>query len=69
MAMKFENAVLSYATREFQTDTAISCGKNTTASNRELTPWDGGETEPVDELDLAVADGGTVCNHPPAFPF
>lgn len=67
MAMKFENAVLSYATREFQTDAAISSARNASTANKELMPWDGGDANAVDHLDLG--DGGTVRPYFPLFIF
>lgn len=54
--MKCKNADLTYPTREFATDTAISSSRGGGMRDKELTPWECTDDTP-EELTL---DSGTA---------
>ena len=63
MAVKFENAMLSYATREFQTDSGITSSRGFCIGDKELTPWDGGvDEESLEEMDLSTTSSKVILS-------
>ncbi|ODN04915.1 Ataxin-2 [Orchesella cincta] len=63
ISMKCVNADLTYPTREFATDTAISSGRGGGMGSKELTPWECSEDTPEElTLDAGSTPGNTVGN-------
>lgn len=61
--MKCVNADLSYPTREFATDTAISSSRGSSLRDKELTPWECSEDTPEElTLDGGGCSGGGTGN-------
>ncbi|CAL8129719.1 unnamed protein product [Orchesella dallaii] len=59
ISMKCVNADLTYPTREFATDTAISTGRGGGMGSKELTPWECSE-DTAEELSLDAGPAATV---------